>query len=1638
MDLRALIHPKEESWKKSGLTWLLDIYDWDFVIVEQDAVIELSFGLNLCVAFFPCSMQIKGSPFGVIRRRGSGYISCYSSDGCVTLRLDHIKFFCEKVKPQNSIFKIQGSNLAIFNSSFASCGSSEDGGVIQSFDKSTVVVNLSNFSESYSSGFGGAISAYGGSLHVFGSSFYDAHASRGGGAIRVAAYESFYGYLKHHNTRVEIAGSIFANCTTDGDGGAILVSDALNSGSRNKLMNVTVQFSTLSSCKSSGFGGALSFSGYSVVARLISCALHCNIASECGGAISGHNSVIYLLDSVLNNNSALGFGGGALFLKETLVFAKGTSCFGNRAPAGGGGVLLNQGPRPPPTEDIAHLCSLDNSAKYGSCMASECKSLNLSYESSGLFWSGIPFKIAITKLDAYQQIIVADSSTFLQILPSESNMTPVENSKSFFQFVGSTVSQFSQGIAHIELAIKPNFVQIKANEGLALIKTQPHIFIQSSDMQTGLMIKSNVASIKLEEGRHVCPRGYVLDLDSQFTELRLPALGACKLCKYGTYSLDPLVGSNNKIPACMTCPSGVKCLEGGSIQYELGNWTPTNGVLHLIDCPAGYSLRSTVFAGSSELQEECQPCLKSQYSIMGSCFNCPIGALCPDGACVFLRSLSNRICAGETGVDILGEWILDNSSKDFLLYGCPAGYSISSQKCDLCPAAFYCAGNNLPSRPCASGRFTPPGANSSAACVPSVFVTITVNLRIKKPEFRDFQALQFQNALANITHYAPGYVFIKLIQSGHDPETTTVASDIATPGAKEAAALVDLVNSGQLSVGLTSNPAYYHVISLISVRTTSCVPGYELDPQTSVCKQCPATYFCVGGTLGRETCPTERGFSIPGANETTSCIPAVIVYLTFSIPIILEDISDAVLSKMISAISVAASLSFERIAVDQNFRRARRAESPASVTVTTMLAAKDSDSALVIRKKIEANLDIQFLAQGLPKCTYVSIRIPQIASDPDSGPNIPLLIILVILGISILSALCFGFPRLELYLDERECARISAALRSAILSANSGDVASEKHLPPTGIGQPSYTPERILSGCNHGGKCVVLAKDISKNVLVAIKLKIHPSQEYKPEEMKREGQMLQLLSSRKSEFTSRLYSSYDSCNFVGGRGVFVSWCVMELIRGERMDDVIYSRKGADAESTQNAVDEVECICAARDVLAALKFVHSVAMLHLNVQPSNILRCDIDSTRRGFGGVEKESGHFAYKLIGFSNVCHIADTEAKQSLTNTAGTQSMGPVTSSYMPPEIFTEPGNATYSADVWSTGIAMFELLTGTLPFHAISGVMEAKAPSVLERLNNERRSELLHSLASVIAKSVEKNPVKRYASADEMHQAVFTCLVMNGKACYTVFLTYRAESDAPLARLLFDMLNHSFTPGGHRVAVYMDIGSGHALNANWDADIADGLLHSVCFLPILSYGATAPLAALPVHEISGWEETPLGLVRLSGAEQDREDALLKEMLIALVLLERASDADAAALLDEERGQLCTAMPVFVGQLHPESHTEYPHMGKYLDIQGGGGQYSKLPSPSTNQAAVRFLRDRAGLPVEAVKRFEDFGVASVVKYFDKMDGCQLWDHASDLAEAPLTVEQKALVGSKGNSDSQVILHDSVLCTEQVASPQQS
>ena len=97
-----------------------------------------------------------------------------------------------------------------------------------------------------------------------------------------------------------------------------------------------------------------------------------------------------------------------------------------------------------------------------------------------------------------------------------------------------------------------------------------------------------------------------------------------------------------------------------------------------------------------------------------------------------------------------------------------------------------------------------------------------------------------------------------------------------------------------------------------------------------------------------------------------------------------------------------------------------------------------------------------------------------------------------------------------------------------------------------------------------------------------------------------------------------------------------------------------------------------------------------------------------------------------------------------------------------------------------------------------------------------------------------------------------------------------------------------------------------------DWEEGFANGLLNSLCFFPLLSYGSTAPLADLsPDCAAAGWDERPAGRRRLRGSEDDAEDNVLKEFLIASALLERrvAADRGRGEIADDERAGQIQAM---------------------------------------------------------------------------------------------------------------------------------
>ena len=176
-------------------------------------------------------------------------------------------------------------------------------------------------------------------------------------------------------------------------------------------------------------------------------------------------------------------------------------------------------------------------------------------------------------------------------------------------------------------------------------------------------------------------------------------------------------------------------------------------------------------------------------------------------------------------------------------------------------------------------------------------------------------------------------------------------------------------------------------------------------------------------------------------------------------------------------------------------------------------------------------------------------------------------------------------------------------------------------------------------------------------------------------------------------------------------------------------------------------------------------------------------------------------------------------------------------------------------------------------------------------------------------------------------MYQAVYGCLVARGEATYSAFISYRAESDAPLARLLFDELNHSITPSRHRVTVYYDSYMAKDLGLNPGksnaVDFENAIVHALCFLPLVSNGTTVPLAALredslPSDVDHGWEKEPFGRLRLQGKECDAEDKVLSEFLVAAALLQEEEHGK------QRRNSLQVAYPIFLG---PESRYEPVHL---------------------------------------------------------------------------------------------------------------
>lgn len=187
------------------------------------------------------------------------------------------------------------------------------------------------------------------------------------------------------------------------------------------------------------------------------------------------------------------------------------------------------------------------------------------------------------------------------------------------------------------------------------------------------------------------------------------------------------------------------------------------------------------------------------------------------------------------------------------------------------------------------------------------------------------------------------------------------------------------------------------------------------------------------------------------------------------------------------------------------------------------------------------------------------------------------------------------------------------------------------------------------------------------------------------------------------------------------------YIVMEYIEGKHLKQLLKKR------GNLTLTEVVDVMLQVTDGMSAA---HDSYIIHRDIKSQNIMIL--------------ENG--LIKITDFGIAMALNSTQLTQ--TNSV----MGSV--HYLPPEQASGKG-ATIQSDVYSMGILMYELLTGTLPFRGDNAVeialkhIKEPFPTVRDKVNN-----LPQSIENIIMRATAKNVKNRYADAKEMHDDLKTAL--------------------------------------------------------------------------------------------------------------------------------------------------------------------------------------------------------------------------------------------------------------------------------------
>ncbi|HEY4216234.1 MAG TPA: protein kinase [Gemmatimonadaceae bacterium] len=191
----------------------------------------------------------------------------------------------------------------------------------------------------------------------------------------------------------------------------------------------------------------------------------------------------------------------------------------------------------------------------------------------------------------------------------------------------------------------------------------------------------------------------------------------------------------------------------------------------------------------------------------------------------------------------------------------------------------------------------------------------------------------------------------------------------------------------------------------------------------------------------------------------------------------------------------------------------------------------------------------------------------------------------------------------------------------------------------------------------------------------------------------------------------------------------IPWYSMPYVRGESLRARLASN---------HPVSVIEATNVLRDVARALAFAHGEGVVHRDIKPENILLS---------GGAAVVTDFGIAKAVSLSRT-----DDGSAAITMTQAGASIG--TPAYMAPEQAAGDPTTDHRADIYAWGVVAWEMIAGRHPFAS-----RTTAPAMIAAHMTETPAALVTAppgLASLVARCLEKDPLRRPQSAGELLAAL------------------------------------------------------------------------------------------------------------------------------------------------------------------------------------------------------------------------------------------------------------------------------------------